>query len=143
LKVKGYQKFQQNQQVSKYLTHIGLIMVIFGEVAFSEYAPEKSTNWTIFYFVFWHSGALLISLNEALKSFDKYTMYVSFVFCGFFITMIVNLLLKINMDYDLFLKSVNDTFIDAVRYLLLGVTGIILSLPKIIKLWQKATGSSK
>jgi len=136
-----YQKFQQNRaKVIRNLTYIGLALMVIGEMIFTEYATPKSTNWSIFYYASFYIGCFLIALEKVLLNYSKFNKQISYLFAVFFIAMAVNMLIKINMPYKDFMISVNDTYVDWIRYLFMGVAGIIISFKKLIiwaKRWEK------
>lgn len=130
-------KSQQNRiRVIRNLTYTGLALMVLGEMIFDEFAPKQSTNWSIFYFVSFYTGGFLISLEKVLLNLSKFNKQIALLFGVFFITMAINLLLKINMPYDNFMISVNDTYIDWIRYLFMGVAGIFITF-KHLTTWAK------
>lgn len=120
----------------KNLAYIGFTFVILGEIIFSEYAPGRSTNWSVFYYSSLYLGLFVISIKDIIYSTANFDKALSVIFSLFFITMSVNMIMKIGMDYDSFIISVNDNFIDTVRYLLLGLTGGLISI-KHLKSWAR------
>ena len=132
-----FQKFQQNQiTMIRNLTHVGLALAILSEVIFTGYAPEKSTNWSIFYYSLMYTGFAIISIKEMYYSISGFDKSLSFICMLFFVSMTINMLAKINMNYDLFMISVNNSLIDKVRYLSLGLIGGLISAKYLIR-WGK------
>jgi hypothetical protein len=119
------------------LTYLGILLFIFAEMIFSEYAPEKSTNWSIFYFSSVFVSMIMISLNEIIRSYKKVMVYLFCVCCLFFIMLLGQQLLLINSDYDFYMKSVNDSFIDKLRHLFIIISFVVIIINYIIRLWEK------
>lgn len=118
------------------LTLIGILLYILSEMIFTEYAPPKSTNWSVFYFVMNFTSFIIISLDQFIKSYDRFIRWISLLFILFFMTSSFRFLMQINKSYDLYLISVNDYFIDTVRYIFFIISLILISLNFIIK-WVK------
>ncbi len=118
------------------LTFIGILLYITAVILFSEIAPPKSTNWSIFYFSSVFIGFLLISIDKAIYSVGSFSKRVMIVSSMFFLIMLIQQLTLINKPYDYYMESVNDVFIDTVKFLLISIVLLIISI-KYLKKWGK------
>lgn len=118
------------------LTLVAILIYILGEMAFSEYAPSGSTNWSIFYFVVNYLSLILICIDKFINSFSKIIRHLSLLCIAFFTAVSVQFLILINKPYEQYLESVNDTTIDTIKYLFFTILIVIISLNS-YKKWAK------
>lgn len=108
---------------------IALFVVV--QFAYDNFAPLRSTNWSIMYFSAQHLTFLLLSINLSYgMNFKKSIPYYALA-SGFGFHVIRNIS-KINMDYEKFMISINNYEANLLLNLYIIVTLLI-----VLKLWHK------
>ena len=110
------------------VTILALFLSVIIEMIFTEFSPPKSTNWSVFYFVGYFLALGIIATDQFIKSYDKLTRNLSLLIIVFLIVNSIRFLLLINGMYSVYLESVNDYFIDTVRYVFISAALILISI---------------